>query len=173
MGAELRSPFKLPTRNKPNPKELAGGAGVSAQELHKSRSAKQMRMPREDTAETVFGGEKHRPDPPLPDYQDKSLGTKFVGRKVPIKPTKEVKDPSRYKEEQYLNGPIPAGVDSEPKARNHWLHDDSKKEPPKKAKGAWRSSLSLAHNDAGHNAGNDLKMVRKRRVELNFVEGRH
>jgi hypothetical protein len=170
--AELQSPFKPPTRTKPDPKEMAGGAGASVQELHKSRSSKQTRTVQEDTAEAVFGGEKSRPDPPFLDYQDKSLGTKFVGRKVPTKLTKEVKDPSRYKEEQYLSGPIPAGV--EPKARNHWLHDENKKEAPKVAKGAQKSSLSLSHShkDAPKDANSELNMTRRRRVEPNFVEGR-
>eukprot|EP00746_Dinoflagellata_sp_MGD_P073917 gnl/MRDRNA2_/MRDRNA2_29930_c0_seq1.p1 gnl/MRDRNA2_/MRDRNA2_29930_c0~~gnl/MRDRNA2_/MRDRNA2_29930_c0_seq1.p1 ORF type:complete len:546 (-),score=114.22 gnl/MRDRNA2_/MRDRNA2_29930_c0_seq1:110-1747(-) len=168
-GAELQSPFKPRPRIKPDPKELAGGAGASVVELHKSRSGKQTRQQQEDTAEAVFGGERSRPDPPFLDYQDKSLGTKFVGRKVPSKPTKEVKDPARYKEEQYLSGPIPAGV--EPKARNHWLHDECRKEPPKVKKPSQKSSLSLKHSNSPQNASSDLNMTRRRRVEPNFVEG--
>lgn len=168
--SELRSTFKPHARIKPDPKELAGAAGNSVEfQKSKNKSSKKALAIQEDTAEAVFGGEKERPDPPFADYQDKSLGTKFVGRKSPVKPTKEIKEVSRYKEEQFLSGPMPAGV--EPKARNHWLHDECKREPPKKAKGAQKSDLSIAHsNDI---AGTELNLTRRRRVEPNFVEGNH
>lgn len=170
--AQLHSPFKPPARTKPDSRDLAGAAGASANEMHQPKTTKKIQglAVREDTAETVFGGEKCRPDPPFLDYQDKSSGTKFVGRKVHAKPTKEVKELSRYKEEQYMKGPIPAGV--EPKARNHWLHDDSKKEPPKLAKGAQKSVLSLSHSNEAFHSDECFSLTRKRRVEPNFVESK-